>query len=113
MHARACAWMPQQRVVLRLSVQGFQAKQWDTHQLAANVAIFNIRMVAVAGRVLIVLARNTSQTNDPSMPCIVHALVCETAQVATEIALRIMQLSRTVAESLRGETPFGLFCLAA
>ncbi len=52
-----------QRIVVRISVHGIQAKYWETRNWAVDVPVFYITWISAAGRSLIMMAQDSGQVN--------------------------------------------------
>ena len=85
-----------------MSIYGLQAKQWETRRFCIDLSIFNIKLVAVAGRVLVFLAKDSGQADQTNPTHTLYAIVLEKREVAHEVAERLSQICKTIAASLRG-----------
>lgn len=53
-----------------MSVYGLQAKYWESRRWAVDVPIFCLTVVSVAGRAVILLARDTGQVRHNAMAAV-------------------------------------------
>ena len=78
-------------------------------KLAVDVTVFHIKLVAVAGRAVVFLARDASEKSDEASTFTVFSFYCESASVAAEIAANLSQVrsppSSAQADAQRRERP--------
>jgi hypothetical protein len=89
------------KIVLRVSIYGFQAKLWPTGEFVLDNNLVNLRSAAATGRTLVLVFKDSTWGVVAAASHTLYACYCESDAVAAEIAGNLERLLRTITAAMK------------
>lgn len=89
------------KIVLRVSIYGFQAKLWPTGEFLLDNNLVNLRSAVATGRTLVLVFKDSTWGDVAAASHTLYACYCESDAVAAEIAGNLERLLRTITAAMK------------
>lgn len=89
------------KIVLRVSIYGFQAKLWPTGEFILDNNLVNLRSASAKGRTLVLVFKDSTWGDVAAASHTLYGCLCESDAVAADIAGNLERLLRTITAAMK------------